>query len=56
MWEALSTVRGYLWRYRWGMGLGFLCLILKDLAQAAQPLMIRGAVDALTAGDASNTS
>jgi ATP-binding cassette, subfamily B, multidrug efflux pump len=49
MWEALSTVRKYLWRYRWGMALGLLCLILKDLAQAGQPLMIRGAVDALTA-------
>ncbi len=52
MWESLSTVRKYLWRYRWGMALGFVCLILKDLAQAAQPLMIRRAVDALTAGSA----
>jgi len=48
MWESLGTVRKYLWRYRWGMALGGLCLIFKDLAQAAQPLMIRGAVDALT--------
>jgi len=48
MWESLGTVRKYLWRYRWGMALGGLCLILKDLAQAAQPLMIRGAVDSLT--------
>jgi ATP-binding cassette subfamily B protein len=48
MWESLATVRKYLWRYRWGMALGGLCLILKDLAQAAQPLAIRGAVDALT--------
>jgi len=30
------------------MALGMLCLVLKDLAQAGQPLMIRGAVDALT--------
>ncbi len=30
------------------MALGFACLILKDFAQALQPLMIRGAVDALT--------
>ena len=47
MWESLATIRLYLWRYRWGMALGLLCLVLKDLAQAAQPLMIRGAVDAL---------
>jgi ATP-binding cassette subfamily B multidrug efflux pump len=48
MWEAFATIRKYLWRYRWGMALGFVCLILKDLAQAGQPLMIRGAVDSLT--------
>jgi ATP-binding cassette subfamily B multidrug efflux pump len=48
MWKSLATLRKYLWRYRWGMALGLLCLVLKDLAQAAQPLMIRGAVDALT--------
>jgi ATP-binding cassette subfamily B protein len=48
MWKSLATLRKYLWRYRWGMTLGLLCLVLKDLAQAAQPLMIRGAVDALT--------
>ncbi|HYW45237.1 MAG TPA: ABC transporter ATP-binding protein [Bryobacteraceae bacterium] len=53
MWEALATVRKYLWRYRWMLALGFGCLILKDLAQAGQPLMIRGAVDALTGGDGS---
>ncbi len=47
MWESLATVRKYLWRYRRRMALGFLCLILKDIAQALQPLMIRGAVDSL---------
>ena len=47
MWESLATVRKYLWRYRWGMLAGTVCLILKDLAQAAQPLMIRGAIDSL---------
>ena len=46
MWESFGTLRKYLWRYRWGMALGGLCLVLKDLAQAVQPLMIRGAVDA----------
>jgi ATP-binding cassette subfamily B protein len=47
MWESLATVRKYLWRYRWMLALGLLCLVLKDLAQAGQPLMIRGAIDAL---------
>jgi len=50
MWESLATIRKYLWRYRWGMALGMLCLVLKDVAQAGQPLLIRGAVDALTEG------
>ena len=47
--ESLSTVRKYLWRYRGGMALGFFCLILKDVAQALQPLMIKQAVDAFGA-------
>jgi len=47
MWESLATVRKYLWRYRWGMAAGTGCLVLKDLAQAVQPLMIGRAVDAL---------
>jgi len=50
MWESLGTVRKYLWRYRRGMALGGLCLVLKDLAQALQPLMIRGAVDSFLNG------
>ncbi|MDR3701580.1 MAG: ABC transporter ATP-binding protein [Candidatus Sulfopaludibacter sp.] len=47
MWESLATVRKYLWRYRWGMAAGAICLVLKDLAQAVQPLTIGRAVDAL---------
>jgi ATP-binding cassette subfamily B protein len=47
MWESLRTLRKYLWRYRWGMALGFVCLILKDLAQAGQPLLIRAVIDKL---------
>jgi ATP-binding cassette subfamily B multidrug efflux pump len=50
MWESLRTVRKYLWHYRGGMALGVLCLVLKDLAQVAQPLMIGRAVDSLSAG------
>src|ERR1039457_1349562 len=52
MWESLHTVRQYLWRYRRGMALGGLCLVMKDLAQALQPLMIRGAVDSFRGGAA----
>jgi ATP-binding cassette subfamily B protein len=52
MWESLSTVRKYLWRYRWGMTLGGFCLVCKDLAQAVQPLMIRSAVDSFRNGGA----
>jgi ATP-binding cassette subfamily B protein len=50
MWESLRTIRKYLWRYRRGLALGGLCLVIKDLAQALQPLMIRGAVDSFRSG------
>jgi ATP-binding cassette, subfamily B, multidrug efflux pump len=53
MWESLRTVRKYLWRYRRGMALGGLCLVLKDVAQSVQPLMIRGAVDSFGVAGAS---
>ena len=49
----MATIRKYLWRYRWGMVLGLLCLVLKDLAQAVQPLMIGDAVDAFRGEGAS---
>lgn len=49
MWGSFATIRKYLWRYRWGLSLGAGCLILKDLAQAGQPLAIRAAIDGLTA-------
>ncbi|MCL4402664.1 MAG: ABC transporter ATP-binding protein/permease [Acidobacteria bacterium] len=48
MWETLGTVRPYLWRYRRGLVLGMGALVIKDLAAASLPLMIRGAIDALT--------
>ena len=50
MWQTLRTVRPYLWRYRRGIALGMGALVLKDLAGASLPLMIRGAIDALTLG------
>jgi ATP-binding cassette, subfamily B, multidrug efflux pump len=48
--ETLRTVRPYLWRYRRGLAAGMAALLVKDLAAAAMPLAIRGAVDALTGG------
>jgi ATP-binding cassette subfamily B multidrug efflux pump len=48
MLRSLRTVRKYLWRYRRGMALGILCLILKDIAAVSQPLMIGRAVDSLS--------
>lgn len=52
MWKSLATVRHHIWRYRKGLLFGGVCLVLKDLAQATQPLMIRGAIDALGAHSA----
>jgi ATP-binding cassette subfamily B protein len=48
MWESLRSVRKYLWRYRRGLAVGGACLVLKDVAQAVQPLMIRAAVDSFS--------
>ncbi|HLI83441.1 MAG TPA: ABC transporter ATP-binding protein [Bryobacteraceae bacterium] len=48
MWKSLATLRPYLWRYRGGMAIGLLCLVIKDFASAAQPLMIGDTIDALT--------
>ena len=48
-WQSLSKIRTHLWRYRASWVLGMSCLVLKDLAQAAQPLMIRNAIDSLGA-------
>jgi ATP-binding cassette subfamily B multidrug efflux pump len=47
MWESLRTVRVYLWRYRRSLALGLGALVLKDIAGAAQPLVIRAAIDTL---------
>jgi len=48
MWESLRTVRVYLWRYRAGLALGLGALVLKDVAGATQPLVIRAAIDTLS--------
>jgi ATP-binding cassette subfamily B multidrug efflux pump len=48
MWKSLATLHPYLWRYRGGLALGLVCLVIKDFASAAQPLMIGYTIDALT--------
>ena len=48
MWKSLQTVRVYLWRYRRGLALGLGALVLKDVAGAVQPLVIRSAIDTLS--------
>jgi ATP-binding cassette subfamily B multidrug efflux pump len=48
MWESLRTVRVHLWRYRRGLALGLGALVLKDVAGAVQPLVIRAAIDTLS--------
>jgi ATP-binding cassette subfamily B protein len=50
MWKSLRTLWPHLWRYRRGLSLGLGALVLKDLAAAALPLIIRAAIDGLTAG------
>jgi ATP-binding cassette, subfamily B, multidrug efflux pump len=50
MLESFRTLWPYLRRYRRGLVLGMGSLALKDVAATAVPLMIRGAIDALTAG------
>lgn len=48
MWQTLGTIRGYLWRYRGGLALGLGALLLKDVAGAVQPLVIRAGIDTLS--------
>ncbi|MEO7652212.1 MAG: ABC transporter ATP-binding protein, partial [Bryobacteraceae bacterium] len=52
MWKTLRPLWPYLWRYRKGLALGMTALILKDVAHVVSPLLIRSAVDALSAGAA----
>jgi len=47
--ESFRTLWPYLKRYRRGLALGMGSLILKDLAHASVPLILGGAIDALTA-------
>jgi len=45
-----KTAGPYLWKYRRGLALGMGSLVLKDIAGAALPLVIRSGVDSLTGG------
>jgi ATP-binding cassette, subfamily B, multidrug efflux pump len=47
--SLFRTIWPYLRRHRGKFALGMAALVLKDLASVAMPLMIRGAIDALTA-------
>src|SRR6266851_2009881 len=49
MLESFRTLWPYMRRYRRGLALGMGSLVLKDLATVAAPLVIRSAIDALTA-------
>jgi len=48
--RTLKTAWPYLWRYRRRLALGLGALLMKDLFGVAVPLMIRSAVDSVTAG------
>ena len=49
MTESFKTLWPYLYRYRRGLALGMASLILKDVAATTIPLLIRNAIDAMTA-------
>ena len=48
--EALRSLIPYLLRYRSKLLAGMVCLVLKDIAGVATPLVIRSAVDTLSSG------
>src|SRR5437899_7069366 len=51
MLESIRTLWPYMRRYRGGLVRGMGSLVIKDVAGAAVPLLIGGAIDALTAGN-----
>jgi len=50
MLKTLATLWPYLWRYRGPLAIGIAALVMKDLAAALAPLVIRRTIDTLTAG------
>lgn len=49
-WNRLRRIWPYLWRYRRGWAIGLGALVLKDVFGATLPLVVRYAIDSLTAG------
>ena len=50
--ETLHTAWPYLWRYRRGLAVGLVTILLMELLAVSLPLLIRNGVDALTRGEA----
>ncbi len=48
--RQLKTLWPYVLRYRWRIAAGIACLVMKDLAAALAPLVIRQTIDTLTGG------
>lgn len=53
--EAYRRLSPYIWRYRRAYALGFGALVMKDIASAGMPLLIKSGIDALTRGFALQT-
>src|SRR5262249_3981208 len=51
MYQTFRPAWPYLWRYRRGLLLGLLAILLMELVAVGLPLLIRRGVDALTQGD-----
>jgi ATP-binding cassette, subfamily B, multidrug efflux pump len=48
--KILSTLWPYLWRYRRGLALGLLSLMMKDALNVALPVILKFGIDRLTSG------
>ena len=46
--KSFEKLRPYLWKYRRGLSIGLIALVLKDFVAALQPLVIGRGVDSLT--------
>src|SRR5260370_5322614 len=50
MFKNLGTLKPYLWRYRWGFFLGAISVLLTNCIWVIFPLLIKRAIDDLSAG------